>query len=322
MVANIHFEVRRVVSRVGRASSGWVSRRSGRAALVAAVGALVVAAPAGAAVPSAAWYWSVVVPGSNSNVIVLATSGGLYRSTDGGTTWRPSGLTGVDATSLARVGSTILAAGVRVAKGTGPVLVVHGNYVVSPGSSVFATSSDGGVTWQLVTPQGLPSVGVQALAVDPSNDQVVDAVLRNGALYGSTDGGRSFTRVAAKVGGTPWAVAITQNGHLVAGNMTSGNYLSANAKVWQRTAFIDPRGSAMVMEYAVDPSDPSRVLMTSYGVLLSTNSGASWGPALKSKVMFGPVAWAPVGAKVAYAVGWDRSIWRSSDGGATWKKIG
>lgn len=201
MVANIHVGVRRVVSRLGRASSGWVSRRSARAALVAAVGALVVAAPAGAAVPKAAWYWSVVVPGSNPNVLVLATSSGLYRSSDGGAAWRPSGLAGVDATSLVRVGSTILAAGVRVANGAAPVLAAHGKYVVSAGSSVFATSSDGGVTWQLVTPKGLPSVGIQALAVDPSNDQVVDAVVRTGGLYGSTDGGQSFTRIAAKVGG-------------------------------------------------------------------------------------------------------------------------
>jgi hypothetical protein len=42
---------------------------------------------------------------------------------------------------------------------------------------------------------------------------------------------------------------------------------------------------------------------------------------LKSKIMFGPVAWAPGTAAIAYAVGWDRSVWRSDDGGNTWTHV-
>ena len=50
--------------------------------------------------------------------------------------------------------------------------------------------------------------------------------------------------------------------------MSSGNYVSTNGSRWHDTGFVDPRGSDMVMEYAVQPTDPSRVLMTSYGVLM------------------------------------------------------
>ena len=77
----------------------------------------------------------------------------------------------------------------------------------------------------------------------------------------------------------------------------------------------------MVMEYAVQPSDPSHVVMTSVGILQSTDGGKTWHLALKSRVMFGPVAWAPSASDVAYAVGFDRSFWRTGDGGTTWTKV-
>ena len=77
----------------------------------------------------------------------------------------------------------------------------------------------------------------------------------------------------------------------------------------------------MVMEYAVQPTDSTRVLMTSRGVQMSTDGGQTWHFALKSDVMFGPVAWAPSTSDVAYVVGFDRSVWRSSDAGKSWTKV-
>ena len=134
---------------------------------------------------------------------------------------------------------------------------------------------------------------MQALATDPGNSRVLLVLLRSGSLYRSSDGGVSFRPLSSRVGGTPWALALTQVNHLVAGNMSSGNYVSTNGSRWHDTGFVDPRGSDMVMEYAVQPTDPSRVLMTSYGVLMSSDGGTSWHVVLKSAVMFGPIAWAP-----------------------------
>jgi photosystem II stability/assembly factor-like uncharacterized protein len=254
-------------------------------------------------------------------VLVLGTSAGLYRSTDGGRTWNAVGPRGFNATSVADSASRILAAGVQQPAKATAVLNEQGRLAVAPGRGMFLVSKDDGRTWSKLVPAGLPATAVQALAVDPASPTSLLAVVRGGSLYRSTDGGRSFRILSPKVGGTGWAVGLTEGGRLVSGDMTTGSYISTNGKSWRRTGFRDSRGSNMVMEFAVQPGDPAHVLMSAYGVESSTDGGKTWRPVLHSKVMFGPAAWAPGDPKVAYAVGFDRSLWRSDDGGATWKNV-
>jgi hypothetical protein len=292
-----------------------------RTVAATAIGAAIAFTPSVAAggVPYSTWYWSLAAPAPN--VLLLGTSKGVYRSSDAGKSWTAAGLSGVDTTSLVQAGSAIFAGGARVSANAKPVLVTHGNYSVTPGPAVLAVSTNAGASWQVLHPLGLPNAGLQALAVDPSDAQAIDVVLRTGAIYRTTDSAHTFQRVSLKAGGPPWALAITQNNNLVAGDMTTGAYLGMSAQQWQHTSFADTQGSHMVMEYAVQPTNLSRILMTSYGIELSNDSGKHWHVVLKSKVMFGPVAWAPKTPAVAYAVGWDRSVWRSADGGKTWKHI-
>lgn len=290
------------------------------AAAVAVAGTVAALLPivATAAIPKASWYWTLSA--GDPNTLLLGTSAGLYRSTDAGKTWQPAGTARINATSVIQSAGTVLVGGIRTRAGSKAVMVVGGAYISGPGTSVVEASTDGGKTWEPRTPRGLPNIGVQALAVDPADDSVIYAVVRNGALYRSTDGGDSFRLVAATVGGTPWAIAVTNNHHFVTGDMTSGSYLSSTGDRWLRTNFADPKGGSMVMEYAVQPTDAHHILMTSYGVLASKDAGKTWSVALKSKVMFGPVAWALSTPTVAYAVGWNRSLWRSDDGGRSWRR--
>ena len=53
--------------------------------------------------------------------------------------------------------------------------------------------------------------------------------------------------------------------------------------------------------------------MSAFGVELSTDGGKTWHPALKSNVMFGPVAWSASSKDTAYAVGFDGSVWKTDD---------
>jgi photosystem II stability/assembly factor-like uncharacterized protein len=297
-----------------------MNARAAGAAAVAVAGATALFCNAAAgAVPKAKWYWTLAVSARDADTLLLGTSDGLYRSQDAGKSWRRSPAAKMNATSIVQAGDTLYLGGVRTRAGAKPVIVAGGAYVSGPGTTVLERSTDDGNTWTELHPRGLPNAGVQALAVDPKKESTVYAVVRTGALYRSDDGAGSFRLVTPTVGGTPWAVAVTP-GQLLTGDMTSGSYVSPSGTRWSRTPFTDPKGGAMVMEYAVQPANARHVLMTSYGVLASANAGKTWHVVLKSKVMFGPVGWAPSSPAVAYATGWDRSVWRSVDGGRTWKR--
>jgi photosystem II stability/assembly factor-like uncharacterized protein len=225
----------------------------------------------------------------------------------------------VNATSLVVSGSDMYLGGVP---GPNPVVrASSGNRTAPTGRGVLAVSADDGKTWRVLHPKTLPGVTIQALAVDPANSANLYVLLNTGTLFRSTDAAKSFALVSQKIGAPPWALAITQNGHYLAGDMDSGGFTSADGKSWQRTPFTDARGGRMVMEYAVSPSDATRVLMTSVGIEMSTDGGKTWHPSLKSNVMFGPVAFAPTTSTVAYAIGFDRSFWRSDDAGKTWHQV-
>jgi photosystem II stability/assembly factor-like uncharacterized protein len=293
-------------------------------AAFAGIGAVARSTPEVPAIPLPflTWYWSLTVSPSDPNVLLLGTSDGLYRSEDGGKTWRQTGGKGVVLTSLARSGNTIFAGGVPAPTGVSPGWIRKGAVRVAPdGATVLEASTDDGQTWQELHPHGLPNVSVQALAVDPKNSASLYALLNTGRLYRSNDGARSFRLVSATLGVPPWAFAIMPNHHFLAGDMDSGSYVSTSGKAWRPAPFTDALGGKMVMEYAVQPTDSARVLMTSRGVEMSTDGGRTWHRTLKSDVMFGPVAWVPTKPNVAYVLGFDRSLWRTLDGGKSWAKI-
>jgi photosystem II stability/assembly factor-like uncharacterized protein len=298
-------------------------------AVFAGIGAVSRSSPTAAApavttagLPSA-WYWTMVVSPDDPNVLVLGTSKGVYRSGDGGKTWQATGPKSLNATSLVQAGDSIFVGGVHLAPNASPNPIIRkgSGRTVPDGPAVLATSTDDGRSWQELHPRGLPKVAVQALAVDPASGTKLYALLNTGRLYRSTDGGESFQLVVSKLGVAPWALAITQGSRFVAGDMDSGSHVSTNGKAWQRSPFIDSKGGRMVMEYAVDPADSSRVLMSEFGIVISADGGKTWHSVLKSQAMFGPIAWAPSKTEVAYAVAVDGSLWRSDNGGRSWKKV-
>ena len=79
--------------------------------------------------------------------------------------------------------------------------------------------------------------------------------------------------MSAKLGIAPWAIAVTQDGRFVSGDMDSGSHLSTERQGrGQQTPFTDSSGGRMVMEYAVQPGDSKRILMSSDGIMVSTTA--------------------------------------------------
>ena len=254
-----------------------------------------MAAP-GRGLPNTPDYHSLSVDPTNANGILLGTHSGLYRSTDGGKTWAFQALSGRDAMNLARP--------------RGQVLWTAGHYVL-------AKSADGGRTWVDVRPTGLPTLDVHGFAVDPRRSSTLYAAVAGRGLYRSRDNGVSFTPVSSQVGGAVMALVVTPAGDVLAGDMQRGLLVSRDGgKTWRRVL------AAQLMGLALNPRDPKRVLAAGPGILLSIDGGRRWRQPLKNAQGAGPVAWSPSNPKVAYVVGFDRTLYRSRDGGATWSAVG
>jgi len=251
-------------------------------------------ASASAGLPNTPDYHSLLVNPADPQQLVLGTHGGLYVSSDGGRHWRFDALAGNDAMNLARPG---------------------GDTIWLAGHNVFKKSSDGGTTWSDVRPSGLPGLDIHGFAVDPRDPARLYAAVAGRGLFRSIDGGTSFTLVSKDVGGGVMALAVTADG-LLAGDMEQGLLMSADSGMTWRVVL-----RAQVMGLAVNPSDADRILAAGPGVLLSADGGGKWKLALPISQGAGPVAWSPSDPKIAYAVGFNRTLYRTVDGGITWPPV-
>ncbi|MEX2645697.1 MAG: hypothetical protein WD249_05495 [Gaiellaceae bacterium] len=240
-------------------------------------------------------YHSLLVtdgPGS----LVLGTHYGLYQSADGGLTWEKTALDGEDAMNLGRAG---------------------GGVIWTAGHNVLAKSADGGRTWQDVRPEGLPHLDIHGFAVDPGDPRTLWAALAGQGLYRSSDAGERFELVTREVGAGVMALAATRGGRLLAGEMQQGLVVSDDdGKTWRLTL------EAGLMGLAVNPSDPELILATGPGILRSTDGGRNWDQVLPLEQGAGPVAWAPSEPATAYVVGFDRTLYKTTDRGESWQPVG
>jgi photosystem II stability/assembly factor-like uncharacterized protein len=186
-----------------------------------------------------------VLPGGT---YVAATAQGLWRSLDGGVTWkRPLvGLTG-------QVRVHAVAASAKQ-----PGLVVAATPLG------FFRSVDAGERWAQVS-SGLGEGEAHRLAFLPTNDQVIFATTSAG-LFRSRDGGQGWARVT---GGIPQAditgLAIHPDGRTVyASDFTWGGVFRSRdgGETWERLP-AEGLASDRVWTLAVDPTAPERVLAAS-----------------------------------------------------------
>lgn len=246
--------------------------------------------------PNTPDYHSLLVSRTNPQQLTLGTHNGLYRSDDGGQTWRPAGLSDSDAMNLARTEQAT---------------------VWLAGHDVLKKSTDGGKTWEDVRPDGLPGLDVHAFAVHPSRSTVLYAAIAGQGLYRSTDSGNSFASVSTTVGPAVMGLAVTPTGTVFAADMQRGLVASSDGgSSWSL------RLGAQAMGVAVEPKNPKRILATADGIYLSTNGGRSFRQVQAIGSGAGPVAWSASDPKIAYAVGFDRNLYRSADGGMTWTVVG
>ncbi|MGH3118287.1 MAG: WD40/YVTN/BNR-like repeat-containing protein [Gaiellales bacterium] len=254
--------------------------------------------PPASTLPATPDYHSLLVGPANPDRLWLGTHAGLHESTDGGRSWAETGLAGRDAMNLARSpggAKTVWAAG----------------------HLVFAKSTDGGESWADVSPRGLPSLDIHGFATDPRNPQTLWAAVVGEGLFRSRDGGRSFALVSSQVGPGVMALGVRPDGRVLAGDMQQGLMSSKDGgESWTQVLAEGPMG------LAINPRTPSQVLATGQsGIWSSSDGGSTWRivhPVLDGA---GPVAWAPSAPATAYAVGFDRMLYKTENAGVSWRPV-
>ncbi len=249
--------------------------------------------------------YSSIAFASNGDVYAAASSinnavgGGVFRSTDSGTSWtQESGLPNVPHFALLTSGTMIFAGtggpgvystGTTTASSGAWVHRVNGMdnthvYVLEEGtdSSLYAgtrfagifKSTDAGITWSSAS-NGLPYDWINAIVVNRVNGNLFAAT--NNSKYRSTDHGASWQQVHF-VGAT--AMASNSHGHLFSG-LGAGMYRSTdNGTSWSfmgldpspnRIADIACAGETVYVATGVGSG-----FGTSRGVFRSTDNGGTW----------------------------------------------
>ena len=240
-------------------------------------------------------------PQSPSTIYAVA-SGGIFKSTDGGESWKT-----LSAPSSGRPFSTLNALAIDPLN--------RGTVYAGSGSGVFKTT-DGGASWS--SPQMNFPVGY--LAIDPRNPGSVFAGSNFGGLFKTTDGGTTWS--AASSGLEPpiaiYGVAIDpQNPGTVYAGTNDGLFKSTDGGTnWSATG-----NPFVVYSVAIDPQDPSTLYAndSARGLFKSTDGGVSWraaGSGLLHNFAIS-VAIDPQNAGIVYA-GTGMGVFKTTNGGTNW----
>jgi photosystem II stability/assembly factor-like uncharacterized protein len=298
---------------------------------------------------------ALAVDPRNSNTVYLGGAmGGVWKTTDGGTTWTP--LTDTQ-TSLA-VGSIVLDPGHpdTVFVGTGEENFSGDSYY---GAGILK-STNGGASWTQLCGPFCGPVGqdsyygggahIGGLAVHPTNGQVLLAavsLLSQDGIYRSIDGGVSWTQVLSGNPGTAVIfdptngnVAFAALGNSFSGG-TEGVYKSTNGgQTWSaangsgsntlplinagRIVLAMAASSTQTLYAGVADVNSGNLI----GIYKTTDGGANW--TLTSAPDYcTPQCWydnviavQPTSANVVYAGGaFSTTLIQSLDGGATWSTL-
>ena len=254
--------------------------------------------------PSAGRIASVAgVPGDPATYYAGAASGGIWKTSDSGRTFTPI----FDKEPVQAIGALAVAPSDPkvVWAGTGEAWAIRDADIM--GDGVYK-STDAGKTW---THMGLTETGrIGRIVIHPTNPDIVYVCAlgrttgpqQERGVYRTTDGG----------------------------------------KTWQRVLFVDPNTGCSGL--AMDPSDPSVLFAGTWDVVMHTWAMFSGGPGsgvyasrdggttwthLTNGLPHSPVgkidvAVAPSDARRVYALiqtADQGSLWRSDDGGASWKVV-
>jgi photosystem II stability/assembly factor-like uncharacterized protein len=218
---------------------------------------------------------SLTIDPSNSQTIYAGTwLNDLFKSTDGGASW----------TDISSAFGSVNA--IAVDPSNSHVLYIGTGYVFTHlvGGGVYK-STDGGATWTAYY-NGMPTMVVTSLAIDPTNSQTVYAG-GAGGIYKSVNGGAAWTLLGSGLPAMAIAIDPTSSQVLYASgsqlqyDTISGSYKnsgcvfkSTNGGASWQAAYSGMTTSA-VNSFAIDPNNSQLLYAgTSNGVFKTVTPGA------------------------------------------------
>jgi photosystem II stability/assembly factor-like uncharacterized protein len=305
---------------------------------------------------------AVAADPTNANTIyVAAAGGGVWKTTDGGTTWSPL----TDSQATLSMGAIALAP-------SNPNVIYAGTGEADNSTDCFygrgvLKSTDAGATWTLLTGNAgineFDRTAISRILIDPTDSNTVYVAVatsgENGRVgpygfYKSTDGGTTWTNTMASVIADPMAEftdAVLDPSHpqtiyVAVGDSTAakaenGVYRSTDAGATWSIAGNFPMGVGGVIKVAIAPSTSQTLIAAmadpSSGGLLAmmktSDGGNTWTTLTKTPNFMGTQGWYdialavdPSNANIIYAGGQNsaaqaRGFIESTDGGNNWTDI-
>ena len=260
---------------------------------------------------------------SNPSVVYAAlVGGGVFRSADGGASWRPSnsGLTNLRVFSVA-VDPTHPDVAYAAA--------FRGGYATG---GVFKTI-DGGTSWAAAN-DGLSVQETTVVRIDPGATSTVYTGTLSGGIFRSADGAATWHDVGTGIaaGASVIAMEIDSASNVYASVALSGEGPGAILKsangggTWSRADSGLP-ATDRVSAIASPPGAAGALLAGTLanGVFRSTNGGASWAPSssgLPPETSIASITFDPADASAAFAGSAAGAIYLSNDGGVHWTPLG
>ncbi len=288
---------------------------------------------------------SVEFATSDPSIAFAASADSVYRSEDGGMSWKRVGNGGMDITSTAP--GDLPKWGAPGARGGFPIdLQVDPRdpdrlFANAYGGGNFL-SEDSGETWSDVS-RGYTGAQVRAIVVDPGQPGRVIAAARSG-LFVSSDGGTNWQGLNyPPMDRTEWnAVALdpSDTTHIVAGS--NNNSVLANSKTagfqwnipfdldgqrtgWKAVIFAPSNNNVVYAASAgfysagsFDTKQPGE------GIFISRDGGTTWSAAndaLSEDSHVAALAVDPRNDQVVYAATANHGLLKTVDGGKSWQRV-
>jgi photosystem II stability/assembly factor-like uncharacterized protein len=270
--------------------------------------------------------------GENNHQRALGYGNGIYKTTDGGGSWKNMGL--------------------KESRHIGEILVDPRNsdvvYVAAEGSAwgpneergVFKTT-DGGTTWEKVLYVS-ENTGVANLCFEPGNYDVIYAGAEQrrrrqfskigggpeSAFYKSTDAGLTWNKLENGIpkvdkGGMEIVVSATNPDNVYvmfeASNDKGGVYRSTNRGASFKKQDGYNSSGQYYSELVVDPVDPDKLYSLDTYTKVSVDGGKTWkSVGLSKRHVDDHAMWIDPTNTAHYMIGGDGGIYESWDDGTTW----